>query len=98
MTLPAGSTTIVYVPATVNFWVSMYAPAAEIVAVAIGVDDPGGSSETVPDVTALDVVWRLTRWLTLPVNVSRTFWPGVLVVDETALPPALIVPVTSATV
>jgi hypothetical protein len=70
---PAGSSTIVYVPATGSWVTSMNAPLVLMGADASGVDVPGCSSDTVPDVIAVEVVLMLTFWLTEPLNVSLAF-------------------------
>jgi hypothetical protein len=65
----------------------------------IGIDSDvksGAISESVPDVIAVEVSLTLTRWVGLPVNVSRAFWPEAVVVTVTGGPPAVIGAVTSA--
>src|SRR5512142_2504333 len=40
-------------------------------------------------------ICRLIRWLAEPLNVTRAFCPGVVVVTDTGLPPGVVVAVAS---
>jgi hypothetical protein len=55
----------------------------------------GATREELNDPPPKPAASKLTICWYVPANVSRTFWPGTLMVDVTGGPPTVMVPVTS---
>src|SRR5262245_40764098 len=90
-----GSITRVWVPVAVNVFGSMLKLVPDQPC-DVSVEPLGLRMLTVTDPIEFPVACPVTCWPLVPLNVSRQFWPGVVIVKVTPDPLMAIVPKPSA--